>query len=294
MLIDENMERMMKLGEKIVMITGATRGLGRGMARGFASRGNIVAITGRDAAQLGEVVGEIERAGGKGIALECDHRDDASVERAFARLAERTEGRLDVLVNNAAAVYGQDLVAPGGFWEKPIRLADMIDVGLRSSYVASYHAAPLMVAAGRGLIASISFYGAVSYFHGPAYGAAKAGTDKMTADMAIDLAPHGVAAVSFWPGFILTDAVRAMPPEMIPDELRAMLPHWETPEFSGLVLDRLAEDSSLASLSGKAVIGAELAERYGIRDTDGKQPLSYRTSMGAPLTFLAPPAHPSE
>ena len=151
-----------------------------------------------------------------------------------------------------------------------------------------------MVAAGRGLIASISFYGAVSYFHGPAYGAAKAGTDKMTADMAIDLAPHGVAAVSFWPGFILTDAVRAMPPEMIPDELRAMLPHWETPEFSGLVLDRLAEDSSLASLSGKAVIGAELAERYGIRDTDGKQPLSYRTSMGAPLTFLAPPAHPSE
>ncbi|WP_336971221.1 SDR family NAD(P)-dependent oxidoreductase [Sphingobium aromaticiconvertens] len=282
------------MGEKIVMITGATRGLGRGMARGFASRGNIVAITGRDAAQLGEVVGEIERAGGKGIALECDHRDDTSVERAFARLAERTEGRLDVLVNNAAAVYGQDLVAPGGFWEKPIRLADMIDVGLRSSYVASYHAAPLMVAAGRGLIASISFYGAVSYFHGPAYGAAKAGTDKMTADMAIDLAPHGVAAVSFWPGFILTDAVRAMPPEMIPDELRAMLPHWETPEFSGLVLDRLAEDSSLASLSGKAVIGAELAERYGIRDTDGKQPLSYRTSMGAPLTFLAPPAHPSE
>jgi len=145
-----------------------------------------------------------------------------------------------------------------------------------------------MVAAGRGLIASISFYGAVSYFHGPAYGAAKAGTDKMTADMAVDLAPHGVSVVSFWPGFILTDAVKAMPPEMIPEDLRAAMPHWETPEFSGLVLDRLAQDPDLAALSGQALIGAELAERYGIRDTDGKQPLSYRATMGAPTSFVPP------
>lgn len=274
------------MSEKIVLVTGATRGLGRGMARGLASRGHVVAVTGRDRAQLAEVVKEIERAGGKGIALACDHRDDAAVERAFAQLAERTDGRLDLLVNNAAAVYGPELVAPGGFWEKPLRLADMITIGLRSSYVAAYHAAPMMVAAGRGLIASISFYGAVSYFHGPAYGAAKAGTDKMTADMAVDLAPHGVSAVSFWPGFILTDAVKAMPPEMIPEDLRAAMPHWETPEFSGLVLDRLAQDPDLASLSGQALIGAELGERYGIRDTDGKQPLSYRATMGAPTPFM--------
>ena len=277
------------MGERVVLVTGATRGLGRGMARGFGSRGHRVAITGRDSGQLAEVVREIERAGGEGIALECDHRDDAAVERAFAQLADRTGGRLDLLVNNAAAVHGQDLIAPGGFWEKPLKLVDMIDVGLRSSYVASYHAAPLMVAAGRGLIASISFYGAVSYFHGPAYGAAKAGTDKMTADMAVDLAPHGVSAVSLWPGFILTDAVRAMPQEMLPEELRASLPNWETPEFSALVLDRLADDPELATLSGSALIGAELGERYGVRDTDGKQPISYRAMMGAPLRFLAPP-----
>jgi len=276
------------MSEKIVLVTGATRGLGRGMARGFASRGNMVAVTGRDTAQLAEVVKEIDRAGGTGVALECDHDDDGAVERAFAQLAERTDGRLDLLVNNAAAVHGPELVAPGGFWEKPLKLADMITIGLRSSYVAAYHAAPMMVAAGRGLIASISFYGAVSYFHGPAYGAAKAGTDKMTADMAVDLAPHGVSVVSFWPGFILTDAVKAMPPEMIPEELRAALPDWETPEFSGLVLDRLAEDPDLASLSGKALIGAELGECYGIRDTDGKQPISYRATMGAPITFMPP------
>jgi len=274
------------MSDKMVLMTGATRGLGRGIARGLASRGHRVAVTGRDRLELDAVVAEIDRAGGKGLALLCDHRDDDAVAAAFAKLAEWTGGRLDLLVNNVAAVHAMDLIAPGGFWEKPLHLADMINVGLRSAYVAAYHAAPMMVAAGRGLIASISFYGAVSYFHGPAYGAAKAGTDKMTADMAIDLAPHGVSAVSLWPGFILTDAVRAMPPEMLAEELRAMLPSWETPEFSGLVLDRLMDDPDLAALSGKALIGAELGEGYGLRDTDGKQPVSYRATMGAPLSFL--------
>jgi NAD(P)-dependent dehydrogenase (short-subunit alcohol dehydrogenase family) len=274
--------------DRVVMVTGATRGLGRGIARGFASAGGTVFVTGRDDDALAAVVAEIAEHGGRGVALTCDHRDDLEVKAAFDRLAADTGGRLDILINNAAAVYGQDLVAPGPFWEKPLRLVDMLDVGLRSNYVAAYHAAPLMVGAKRGLIASISFYGAVSYFHGPAYGAAKAGTDKMTADMAVDLAPHGVSAVSFWPGFILTDAIKAMPTEMIPASLRAMLPLWETPEFSALVIDALARDPALSTMSGKAVIGAELAERYGIRDTDGKQPVSYRATMGSPLEFVAP------
>lgn len=274
---------------KIVMVTGATRGLGRGMARGFAERGATVAITGRDKAALAEVVAEIEAAGGSAISLECDHGDDAQVAAAFDALFERTENRLDVLVNNVAAVYGQDLIAPGPFWTKPLHLAEMINIGLRSSYIATAMAAPKMVAAGRGLIATISFYGARSYFHGPAYGAAKAGTDKMVSDMAVDFAGTGVTPVSFWPGFILTDAVRSLPPEMIPDELRQMLPMWETPEFSGHVLHALAEDPELADFSGKAVIGAELGERYGIRDSDGKQPMSYRQTMGEPLEFLGLP-----
>lgn len=274
---------------KTIVITGATRGLGRGIARGFGRLGASVAFTGRDAAALAETAAEVERAGGQAFGLVCDHRDDAQVEKAFAEIADRLDGKIDLLVNNAAAVYGQDLVTPGPFWEKPLRLADMIDVGLRSNYVAAYYAAPVMVKAGHGLIANISFYGARSYFHGPAYGAAKAGTDKMTADMAVDFAGTGVSVVSFWPGFILTDAVRAMPPEMIPDELRQALPFWETPEFSADVLDRLASDPQLAELSGKALIGAELAERYQIKDSDGKQPMSYRATMGAPLEFLAPP-----
>ncbi len=272
--------------ERVVVVTGASRGLGRGIARAFGSKGATVYATGRNAAELEGVVAEIEARGGKGVAALCDHQDDAQVEALFARVAQEA-GHLDILVNNAAAVYPDALMAPGGFWEKPLKLADMMDVGLRSNYVAAYHAAPLMVAAQRGLIASISFYGAVSYFHGAAYGAAKAGTDKMMQDMAVDLAPHGVATVSLWPGFILTDAVKAMPPEMLPEELRAALPYWETPEFTGLVIDALYDDPALPTLSGKALIGAELGQGYGIVDIDGKQPPSYRDSMGSPAKGAA-------
>ncbi|KUR76701.1 SDR family NAD(P)-dependent oxidoreductase [Novosphingobium sp. Fuku2-ISO-50] len=265
----------------VAVVTGATRGLGRGIARGLASKGATVVVTGRNEDDLAAVSREIAAAGGTARAIACDHGDDAQVADAFARIRHDL-GRIDILVNNAAAVHAQDLIAPGGFWEKPLKLVEMIDVGLRSNYVAAWHAAPMMVAAGKGLIVSISFYGAVSYFHGPAYGAAKAGTDKMMADMAVDLAPHGVSAVALWPGFILTDAVRAMPPEYIPEDLRAQLPNWETPEFTGLVIEALARDPSLMALSGQALIGAELGTRYGIRDTDGKQPISYRATMGAP------------
>ncbi len=203
----------------VALVTGASRGLGRGVARGLATKGATVYIAARTAEALDDVVIEIERLGGTGVAVTCDLRDDDDVRRLFHRI-DGQSGRLDVLFNNAAAVHAEALVAPGGFWEKPLALADMIDVGLRSNYVCSYYAAPLMVAAKRGLVVSVSFYGSVSYFHGPAYGAAKAGTDKMMADMAQDLAPHGVAAVSLWPGFILTDVVKSVPKEHIPEDMR--------------------------------------------------------------------------
>ena len=158
------------------IVTGATRGLGRGIARGLASTGATVGVTGRDTDALAEVCAEISAQGGTPLALVCDHRDDEQVAAAFAKV-KQDWGGLELLVNNAAAVYGQDLVTPGPFWEKPLKLADMINVGLRSNYVAAYHAAPMMAAAGKGLIASISFFGAFSFFLGAAYGAAMAGTD---------------------------------------------------------------------------------------------------------------------
>jgi NAD(P)-dependent dehydrogenase (short-subunit alcohol dehydrogenase family) len=273
----------------VSLVTGASRGLGRGTARGLAMKGAIVYVTARSAEILDDVIREIKEAGGEGRAIVCDHADDNQVKALFGQIASETGNRLDLLVNNATAVDALALMATGGFWEKSLSLADMITVGLRSNYVSAYYAAPMMTTAGRGLIANISFYGAVSYFHGPAYGAAKAGTDKMSADMGIDLAPYGVTAVSYWPGFIMTDAVKATPVEYIPEDLRAQLPFWELPEFTGLVLDALIRDPDLQNYNGKVVIGAELGQRYNIIDLDGKQPISYRASLGAPLQFIGIP-----
>jgi NAD(P)-dependent dehydrogenase (short-subunit alcohol dehydrogenase family) len=271
-----------------VVVTGASRGLGRGIARGLGTRGATVYLTGRSIdGTLEQAAGEVDACGGHGVPIVCDHRNDEQVRALFARVGSET-GSPDILVNNAAAVYPEALLAPGGFWEKPLKLADMIDVGLRSNYVASYYAAPLMVSARRGLIVNISFYGAVSYFHGAAYGAAKAGTDKMSHDMAIDLAPHGISVLSLWPGFIMTDTLVQMPPDRIPENLRAMLPQFEKPEFSGLIIDALFRDPELRASSGKALIGAELGAKYGIKDLDGKRPISYRQTMGSPTAPFRP------
>jgi NAD(P)-dependent dehydrogenase (short-subunit alcohol dehydrogenase family) len=269
------------------VVTGAGRGVGQGIARALGAKGATVYLTGRTQGEIEAAAAQVTAAGGRGVAVVCDHTDAGQVEALFERVAHA--GPLDILVNNAAAVY-PELVAPGGFWEKPLRLSDMLDAGLRSHYLASYYAAPLMTARRTGLIAHISFYGAVSYFHGPAYGAAKAGTDKMAFDMAVDLRPYGVAAVSIWPGFVRTDRVAALPPGALPPELEATLPAWETPEFTGLVIWALFNDPARMSLSGQTLIGAELGRRYGIVDLDGKQPISYRETMGGPTAFFSPPS----
>jgi NAD(P)-dependent dehydrogenase (short-subunit alcohol dehydrogenase family) len=266
---------------QIAVVTGASRGLGRGIARALGSRGFTVYVTGRSGDELEKAAAEVTSAGGGGVPAVCDHGSDEQVKALFDRVRSEA-GRLDILVNNAAAVYPRDLSGPGPFWTKPLHLVDMLDVGLRSNYVAAYHAAPVMIETGRSLMAHISFYGAVAYFHGPAYGAAKAGTDKMSFDMAVDLRPHDVASVSVWPGFILSDMLKSIPREHLPPNLVASLPNFETPEFTGLVIERLWRDPERMSLSGEALIGADLGRRYGIQDLDGKQPLSYAQQMGTP------------
>jgi NAD(P)-dependent dehydrogenase (short-subunit alcohol dehydrogenase family) len=270
---------------QVALVTGASRGVGRGTARALGSKGMTVYVTGRSAEGLASAVGEIDRMGGRGVAIVCDHADDAQVKAAIERI-EAEAGKLDLLVNNAAAVYGEELGKPGPFWEKDLKLADMIVVGLRSDYVAAYYAAPLMIRTGAALIANISFYGAVSYFVGPAYGAAKAGTDKMVHDMAIDFADTDVSIVSFWPGFVRTDETKAIPDEYFPENLRAILPEFETPEFTGLVIAALLNDPRRKALSGRALIGAELGREYGIKDLDGKQPRDWTDTMGRPQRFF--------
>ncbi|MET0239764.1 MAG: SDR family NAD(P)-dependent oxidoreductase [Sphingobium sp.] len=265
----------------IAIVTGASRGAGLGIARGLGAHGYTVYVTGRsekvgDHALPGTIYGTAEavtEAGGTGIAVRCDHGDDAQVDALFRRVMDE-QGRIDVLVNNAAAIY-DELTTPGRFWEKPLKLADIINVGIRSTYVASWHAAPIMVAQGRGLIIHTSGSGGVHYVYGPGYGAHKAGQDKLAADMAVDLEGTGVAALSIWMGALLTDRLRQVI-AADPQRLGYLWDRVESPEFTGHVIAALYADPDLVAWSGQTVIGAEMAIKYGIVDEGGRQPPSYR------------------
>ena len=262
----------------IAVVTGASRGAGRGIAHALGAAGWRVYLTGRTDG-LTAAAREVTAAGGQGIAVRTDHADDASVAELFARVSDDND-HLDLLVNNAAAI-SDALTNPAPFWEKPLELADVLDVGLRSAYVASWYAAPLLLRAERGLIAFTSSPGSVCYMHGPAYGAQKAGVDKMVADMAVDFAGTGVSTVSIWMGILLTERLRRSFGDNA-EALAGFAEHAETPEFTGRLIDALFRDPELATLSGHTVIAAELAERYGLTDAAGRRPPSHRDALGAP------------
>lgn len=250
----------------IAVVTGASRGAGKGIAVALGARGAIVYVTGRSVSDddtpwggtIHETADRVTQAGGTGIAVHVDHSDDTSVSALFDRITKK-HGRLDILVNNAAKLVTTP--GPGGFWEKPLEAADLINVGLRSHYVTSYYAAPLMIAGGKGLIVNTGHYGAVSYFHGPAYGAQKAGGDKMAADMAKELRPHNVAVVSIWMGGLDTERSRAYV-ESMPSEKRPTTKR-ESPEFTGRLVGTLYASEERMALSGRALIGAELGAYFG-------------------------------
>lgn len=280
-----------ELNNVVAVVTGASRGAGRGIAMALGAQGATVYVTGRTLTEagtplpgtIGDAATAVTAAGGKGIAVACDHADDAQVKALFERVAEEQRGQLDILVNNATFLHDR-LTESGGFWEKPLELVDILDVGLRSAYVASWYAAPLMVKRRDGLIAFTSSFGAACYMHGPGYGAQKAGVDKFAHDMAIELRPHGVAAASIWMGILRTDRTRrAMDTD--PAKFAGYWEAAETPEFTGRVLAALYRDPKRAERSGQTLIGAELALEYSIQDDGGAQPASFRGMLGAPLTF---------
>ncbi len=276
---------------RVAVVTGASRGVGKGIAIALGASGATVYVTGRSseggkAHPLGGTVQgtaeAVSEAGGQGIAISCDHADDEQVRDLFERV-DKEQRRLDILVNNATSVP-RELTKPGPFWEKSLDLLRILDVGQRSHYVASYFAAPLLVRTGGGLVVSTSSYGARCYMHGPAYGACKAGIDKMAMDMAVDLRDHDVAALSLWLGFVRTE--RNEPLFQHPDAMKGpygkFLANYQSPEFIGRVIDALHRDPKRMERSGQVLIVAELAEELGIREADGRQPKSNRSALGAP------------
>jgi NAD(P)-dependent dehydrogenase (short-subunit alcohol dehydrogenase family) len=276
--------------DTIAVVTGASRGAGRGIAVALGATGATVYVTGRtrlegEAALSGTVQASadaVTAAGGRGIAVHCDHGDDSQVKALFERVRQE-HGRLDILVNNATVLHDA-LTDTGPFWDKPLALVDILDVGLRSHYSASWFAAPLLLANGEGLVVNTSSFGGRIYMHGPAYGAGKAGLDKMTHDMAIDFKPHGIAVVSLWMGLLATERTRRLIAAE-PDKYAGMAEAAETPEFSGQIIHALACDPDLMGKSGKVWIGAELGQEYGVTDTDGRQPPSPRAFFGDTTVF---------
>jgi NAD(P)-dependent dehydrogenase (short-subunit alcohol dehydrogenase family) len=266
---------------RIAVVTGASRGAGAGIARALGSHGCTVYVTGRTRSgrestrcdTIDETAAQVTAAGGEGIAVEVDHSDDDQVKALFEQVRDR-DGRLDILVNNAAIVR-DEMMGRTKFWEEPLSVVDTLDVGLRSSYVATVYAAPLMLPRRRGLVAFSSSSGAVHYAFGPAYGVPKAGTDKMAADVAYDFREYGIAAVSIWMGSLLTERVRQIVASR-PEKYGHILESGETPELTGHVIWALYNDPDLMTVSGQTLIGAELAMKYGIEDEDGRQPPSYR------------------
>ena len=277
----------------IALVTGASRGAGRGIAIALGQHGCTVYVTGRsqqasDHALPGtiyETAEAVTAAGGKGIAVRCDHADDTDVAALFERIRNE-QGRLDILVNNAAAIH-DELTHPGEFWEKPLKLSNLIDVGVRSGYVASWHAAQLMTAQDSGLIVFTSASGAAHYSLGAAYGAHKAGMDKMAFDMAADFRHAGkhVAVVSIWMGALLTDRLKTL---IASDTVKFghLEGHCESPEFTGHVIWELSRDPALAELSGRTLVGAEIARKYRLTDDGRVPPTSSELHEGlVPLTY---------
>ena len=276
---------------RVAVVTGASRGVGKGIALALGAAGATVYCTGRSKAELDahplggtidETAAAVAAAGGRGIAVACDHSDDGDVARLFEQVGDE-QGRLDILVNNATAIP-RELAKPGAFWEKSLDLVRILDVGLRSHYVASYFAAPLMVRTGGGLIAFTSSYGGRAYMHGPAYGAGKAGVDKMAMDMAVDFRPHGVGVVSLWLGFVRTERNEPLfdHPGALEGPYGRFLANAESPLFIGKVIEALHRDERRMERSGRVLIAAEVGLELGVRDEGGRQPESNRRALGEP------------
>lgn len=279
---------------RVAIVTGASRGAGKGIALGLAEKGMTVYVTGRTE-RMGSAIGwdgeplpgtvletaaAVTAAGGKGIPVICDSADDAQIAELFAQV-EQEQGRLDLLVNNATYIHHQ-LIEQKPFWEKELSAQKILDVGLRSAYVASWHAANIMVQQNSGLIAFGSSFGASCYMHGPAYGAQKAGVDKMAHDMAVDLEPFNVQTVSIWMGPLLTERA-IIAAQVRPEQYEEFMAVAETPQFTGHILYAIATDPHAAQISGHTLIGAEVAaQRYTLKDRDNKQPPSYREMLGSP------------
>jgi len=252
---------------RAAIVTGASRGVGKGIATALAQAGYLVYATGRTISHKAD-----SHQADNIVPVVCDHTNEKDNDRLF-HLVSSGGAILEILVNSSWGGY-EKMVEDGKFtwglpfWEQPAhRWTGMMDAGVRAAFNCSALAARMMVPRRAGLIVNISFWPAQKYMGNTIYGIAKAATDKMTSDIAHELRPHGVASVSLYPGLVRTESV-----------LEAARQGWldlensESPEYSGLVIAELARDPNLMARSGHVLVGAALGAEYGIADIDGRHP----------------------
>ncbi|MGI5219684.1 SDR family NAD(P)-dependent oxidoreductase [Nocardia sp. CA-290969] len=279
------------LSGRVAVVTGASRGIGKGIALALAEHGATVYVTGRTVSggehplpgTIGETAAECERRGGRGVAVPVDHGRDDEVAALFDRVRAE-QGRLDILVNNAFSLP-EDLTDPAPFWEKPLSNWEMVDIGVRSNFVAARYAAALMVPRESGLIVAISGYTGIAYTYGVVFGTAKSAVDRMARDMAVELKPFGIASISLWQGLTMTERAErnlATVPGLA-GQAATTPAHGCSPEYPGRVIAALAQDPALMRRTGGTFITAELAGEYGITDIDGREIPSLRETRGAPI-----------
>jgi dehydrogenase/reductase SDR family protein 1 len=275
---------MKQLDGKVAVVTGASRGIGKGIALELGVAGATVYVTGRtidDAGAplpgtVGATAEEVTKLGGQGIAVQCDHGEDEQIEALFARVREE-QGRIDILVNNCFK-SPKERIFEGKFWEHPTSVwDDLFHVGCRAHYIASHAAAPVMVEQKDGLIINISSFGGAAYIFNVAYGVGKAAVDRMAQDMAVELRPYGVTCVSFWPGVVRTERMLEMDKT---DGVPFAVEKGETPRFTGRGVVALATDPKRLDKSGQALIVYEMAREYGFTDVDGNLPGDLKEQMG--------------
>ena len=272
---------------KVALVTGASRGVGKGVALALGEAGAIVYITGRTVSgeqpttplegTLDATAAEVRAQGGECVAIQCDHRDDDAVRSVLSRI-QSERGRLDVLVNNAWGGYEplhagrfEEFQAP--FWEQPFEFWDgMFAAGVRTHYVSSSFGAPLMLEHG-GLIVNMSSFAGVSSKENVALGTAKAATDRLSLLMSEQLRAHGVAVVSLYPGLVRTEGILKWKDYID-------LSNSESPLFVGRAVAALAADPRLMDRAGETLVAAELAAEYGFTDEDGSVPDSLRPELG--------------
>ncbi|MBW2289834.1 MAG: SDR family NAD(P)-dependent oxidoreductase [Deltaproteobacteria bacterium] len=273
-----------RLDGQIAVVTGSSRGIGKGIALELGAAGATVYVTGRTLDDSGaEVPGtigataeEVSKLGGKGIPVQCDHSSDEEIVALFERVKEE-QGRIDILINNVFTLPDEP-VFEGKFWEHSAQLWDKLNhVGLRGHYIASHSVAPMMVEQKSGLIVNISSFAGAAYVFSVPYGIGKAAVDRMAKDMAVEFQPFGVTCVSLWPGVVRTEYILKTHAEgTVPFPIE----NAESPRFSGRAVVAFATDPKRIERTGQVLICYELGREYGFTDIDGRQPPDLGVQMG--------------